>query len=67
MVITRKKFIFAVVNHLPFPSLYLPHTDNLKCETINVPRIVPTQKEILMQAIEAISQIETSDVLVVFF
>uniref|UniRef100_A0A1I8EA76 Nipped-B protein n=1 Tax=Wuchereria bancrofti TaxID=6293 RepID=A0A1I8EA76_WUCBA len=53
----------AVVNHLPFPSLYLPYTNNLKCETIGLPRIGPTQKEILIQAIEAISQIETSDVL----
>ncbi|EJW85575.1 hypothetical protein WUBG_03514 [Wuchereria bancrofti] len=53
-----------LVNHLPFPSLYLPYTNNLKCETIGLPRIGPTQKEILIQAIEAISQIETSDVLV---
>ncbi|KAK6104387.1 Sister chromatid cohesion C-terminus family protein [Brugia pahangi] len=52
-----------LVNHLPFPSLYLPYTNNLKCETIGLPRIGPTQKEILIQAIEAISQIETSDVL----
>ncbi|CAG9530698.1 unnamed protein product [Cercopithifilaria johnstoni] len=53
-----------LVNHLPFPSLYLPYTNNLKCETINVlPRIGPTQKEILIQAVEAISQVETSDVI----
>ncbi|VDK74707.1 unnamed protein product [Litomosoides sigmodontis] len=52
-----------LVNHLPFPSLYLPYTNNLKCETINVPRIGPTQKEVLIQAVEAISQIETSDVI----
>ncbi|EJD74524.1 CBR-PQN-85 protein, variant [Loa loa] len=52
-----------LVNHLPFPSPYLPYTNNLKCETIGQPRIGPTQKEILMQAVEAISQIETSDVL----
>uniref|UniRef100_A0A915PUN3 Nipped-B protein n=1 Tax=Setaria digitata TaxID=48799 RepID=A0A915PUN3_9BILA len=52
-----------LVNHLPFPSLYLPYTNNLKCETIGVPRIGPTQKEILIQAVEAISQIETSDVI----
>uniref|UniRef100_A0A158Q833 Nipped-B protein n=1 Tax=Elaeophora elaphi TaxID=1147741 RepID=A0A158Q833_9BILA len=51
-----------LVNHLPFPSLYLPYTNNLKCETVSVPRVGPTQKEILIQAVEAISQIETSDV-----
>ncbi|MCP9261200.1 hypothetical protein DINM_004449 [Dirofilaria immitis] len=36
-----------LVNHLPFPSLYLPYTNNLKCETIGLPRIGPTQKKIL--------------------
>ncbi|KAM3720051.1 Nipped-B-like protein [Dirofilaria immitis] len=52
-----------LVNHLPFPSLYLPYTNNLKCETIGLPRIGPTQKEVLIQAVEAISQIEISDVI----
>lgn len=61
----EKILYISVVNHLPFPSLYLPYTNNLKCETIGVPRIGPTQKEVLIQAVGAISQIETSDVLVV--